>query len=403
MGSLGQTGVRLRTPIVHLCTPVVCPCALSGTPGIRMRTPVGFPLRCRTSAPYVGCHGVPPKDPPPPPAMPRGVFQVRPPRSPSVHAAFFTSVLLKTVRPWHCRVCLWLMCSNGTLPILLTVVPPVTCVCQAHPGPLSPSKGGCHHWHPYGGALSAVRAQCARTLTIWASGRSRNPYFLVLWASLLFDSRGLGALQGEHSLKVARSVRTVRAQCKDSPYAAITRWPRSRHRPRLRFRKPLSYVWGVVCGLPLHSSGAFGLFFNFAIRLYILYLASISVNPQRPDPPGMNSLCHQSPMALCDIHIAGCGEHLPAWGLRDDRIPGTDRQGRTPWAEVAFWIPPPGRGMPAAVRMPACHSRRSTITDTMTHYCGGGGGVIQAGISAFQILYKKFVRNLFGVFKDLCR
>ena len=29
-------------------------------------------------------------------------------------------------------------------------------------------------------------------------------------------------------------------------------------------------------------------------------------------------------MALCDIHVAGCGEHLPAWGLRDDRIPGTD-------------------------------------------------------------------------------
>ena len=34
---------------------------------------------------------------------------------------------------------------------------------------------------------------------------------------------------------------------------------------------------------------------------------------------------------------------------------------------------------------------------------GGGGGVIQARISAFQILYEIFVRNLFGVFKDLCR
>ena len=33
----------------------------------------------------------------------------------------------------------------------------------------------------------------------------------------------------------------------------------------------------------------------------------------------------------------------------------------------------------------------------------GGGGVIQARISAFQILYEIFVRNLFGVFKDLCR
>ena len=38
-----------------------------------------------------------------------------------------------------------------------------------------------------------------------------------------------------------------------------------------------------------------------------------------------------SPMASCDLHGAGCGEHLPAWGLRDDRVPGTDqavRRGR---------------------------------------------------------------------------
>ena len=32
-----------------------------------------------------------------------------------------------------------------------------------------------------------------------------------------------------------------------------------------------------------------------------------------------------APMALCDIHVAGCGGHLSAWGLRDDRIPGTDQ------------------------------------------------------------------------------
>ena len=32
----------------------------------------------------------------------------------------------------------------------------------------------------------------------------------------------------------------------------------------------------------------------------------------------------------------------------------------------------------------------------------GGGGVIQARISAIQILYEILVRNLFGVFKDLC-
>ena len=33
----------------------------------------------------------------------------------------------------------------------------------------------------------------------------------------------------------------------------------------------------------------------------------------------------------------------------------------------------------------------------------GGGGGMQAGISAFQMLYHNFVRNLFGGFKDLCR
>ena len=30
-------------------------------------------------------------------------------------------------------------------------------------------------------------------------------------------------------------------------------------------------------------------------------------------------------MALGDIHVASCGGHLLAWGLRDDRIPGTDQ------------------------------------------------------------------------------
>ena len=31
------------------------------------------------------------------------------------------------------------------------------------------------------------------------------------------------------------------------------------------------------------------------------------------------------------------------------------------------------------------------------------GGILQASISAIQILWGIFVRNLFGVFKDLCR
>ena len=72
-----------------------------------------------------------------------------------------------------------------------------------------------------------------------------------------------------------------------------------------------------------------------------------------------------APLALCDIHVAGCGEHLPAWGLCDDCIPGTDQavRGGRHWQKLHL-DSPPGRGMPAAVRMPAvvrmpaCHSRR---------------------------------------------
>ena len=36
-----------------------------------------------------------------------------------------------------------------------------------------------------------MRVQCTHSATIWASGSSRNPYFVVLWASLLFGSRFL--------------------------------------------------------------------------------------------------------------------------------------------------------------------------------------------------------------------
>ena len=73
-------------------------------------------------------------------------------------------------------------------------------------------------------------------------------------------------------------------------------------------------------------------------------------------------------MALCDIHVAGCGEHPPAWGLRDDRIPGTDqavRGGRHGQKLHSGPTPPPPRQgdaaalrMPAAERRPAWHSRR---------------------------------------------
>ena len=39
--------------------------------------------------------------------------------------------------------------------------------------------------------LGAHLAQCTRSASIWASGRARNPYFVILGASLLFDNRFL--------------------------------------------------------------------------------------------------------------------------------------------------------------------------------------------------------------------
>ena len=83
-------------------------------------------------------------------------------------------------------------------------------------------------------------------------------------------------------------------------------------------------------------------------------------------PNSMASCPTPPPQALCDIHVAGCGEHLPAWGLRDDRIPGTliRPSGEDAMGRSCILDSPPGRWMPAAVRgaavvrMPACHSRR---------------------------------------------
>ena len=70
-------------------------------------------------------------------------------------------------------------------------------------------------------------------------------------------------------------------------------------------------------------------------------------------------------MALYDIHIAGCGEHLPAWGLRDDRIPGTDQavRGGSHGLKLHCGFPPrqvDARGSADARSSAdaACHSRR---------------------------------------------
>ena len=81
---------------------------------------------------------------------------------------------------------------------------------------------------------------------------------------------------------------------------------------------------------------------------------------------GKSHIGELAPMALCDIHVAGCGEHLPAWGLRDAHILGTDRpSGEDAMGRNCILDSAPGRGMlaavrmPAVVRMPACLSRRS--------------------------------------------
>ena len=70
-------------------------------------------------------------------------------------------------------------------------------------------------------------------------------------------------------------------------------------------------------------------------------------------------------MALCDIHVAGCGEHLPAGVFVMTayraliRPSGEDAMGRSCILDShpGRWMPAAVR-MPAVVRMPACHSRR---------------------------------------------
>ena len=56
-----------------------------------------------------------------------------------------------------------------------------------HPPPLGeshPSKAGRR-----GKFSDGYTLHTSRSATIWASGRTRNPYFVILLASLLFDSR----------------------------------------------------------------------------------------------------------------------------------------------------------------------------------------------------------------------
>ena len=106
--------------------------------------------------------------------------------------------------------------------------------------------------------------------------------------------------------------------------------------PKQRKCKPAAEPWAGL------RSGAGGLLLcmtwggDMARAFQAQMAGAAGVLVPRPPPvqvpPPLWHIGELVPMALCDIHFAGCSEHLPAWGLRDDR---------TPWAEVAFWIPPP--------------------------------------------------------------
>ena len=65
-----------------------------------------------------------------------------------------------------------------------------------------------------------------------------------------------------------------------------------------------------------------------------------------PPPPSKSRIGELAPLALCDIPVAGCGEHLPAWGLRGDRIPGTDQavRGGRHGQKLHSGCPPPRQG-----------------------------------------------------------
>ena len=67
-------------------------------------------------------------------------------------------------------------------------------------------------------------------------------------------------------------------------------------------------------------------------------------------------------MALCDIHVAGCGEHLPARGLHDDHIPGTDQavRGGRHWQKLHSGFPP--RKVDARGSADACSSTDACLS-----------------------------------------
>ena len=113
--------------------------------------------------------------------------------------------------------------------------------------------------------------------------------------------------------------------------------------------------------------------------------------PTRPplDPPPLKQ---NSASGIAVGTPSGHGHGYGARGAATDCTP-------PPPPNRPSWNPPPPSQSPPPHRPPRTPVPPKGLWPTVT----GEGGMIRARISAFQILYKNFVRNLFGVFKDLCK
>ena len=76
----------------------------------------------------------------------------------------------------HSEGCEWGCCNSICLLGYGRALFAVSSLAESLSQPLPKTRNDC------GGALSAVRVQCARSATIWASGHTRDPYFEILGA-----------------------------------------------------------------------------------------------------------------------------------------------------------------------------------------------------------------------------
>ena len=72
--------------------------------------------------------------------------------------------------------------------------PPAGGTLTAGARPNGGDDAGAHSGKPAkGGALSAVRVQCGRSATIWASSRTGDPYFVILGGIIVAPNVGFDA------------------------------------------------------------------------------------------------------------------------------------------------------------------------------------------------------------------